>query len=95
MNAINEVRQIQIMGREFKIRSDSDPEYLSEVAAYVDSKIEDISTGQRHVAVQNVVLLAALNMADELFRIREAHEALRENIRAQSRELLTRMAPGR
>ncbi len=59
MNAVNEVRQIKLMGRDFKIRSDSDPEYLSEVAAYVDSKIEDIATGQRHVAVQNVVLLSA------------------------------------
>ncbi len=88
-----QVHEITIMGRTFKIRSDQDPEYLTEVAGYVDDKLEGLTGGKQNMAAQNALLLTVLNVADELFQARADHNSLKESIRTQSRSLLTRMAP--
>ena len=86
-----QVHEIQILGRSFKIRSEQDPEYLSEVAEYIDGKLEGITKGKQNMAAQNALLLTVLNVADELFQARAEHNSLKESIRAQSRSLLSRM----
>ena len=88
---MSELHQITVMGREFRIRSDSSQEHLQRVAEYVDECVRDVADGQRHVALQNVLLLTALHMADELFRLRGREEAMREALRMQSRDLLARL----
>ena len=89
-----QVHEITLMGKSFKIRSDQDPAYLAKVASYVDEKIEGITGGQKNVPPQNALLLTVLNVADELFQARQAHESLRADIRSQSKELLTQMGHG-
>ena len=79
------------MGREFRIRSDDDPARLQALADYVNAKIEALSDGRSNVASQQVLLMATLNLADELFRIKAEHERLTERIRASSRTLLSRL----
>jgi cell division protein ZapA len=86
-----ELHDITMMGRAFRIRSESEQDYLENVAAYVDKKINDMVGDRRHLAGQNVALMVALNMADELFQLREEHDSLRDNIRKQSEVLLQRM----
>ena len=86
-----QVHEIQLLGRSFKIRSEQDPEYLSEVAEYIDEKLEGITKGKQSMAAQNALLLTVLNVADELFQARAEHNSLKESIRAQSRNLLSRM----
>ncbi|MGM0576813.1 MAG: cell division protein ZapA [Myxococcota bacterium] len=88
-----ELHTITLMGREFRIRSEADREHLEEVARYVEETIDTVARGQRHLAVQNILLLAALNLADELFSSRADHEALQDRIRASSHALLERLAP--
>lgn len=87
------LHEITLMGREFRIRSDADRGHLEAVARYVEETIDGVAEGQKHVAVQNILLLAALNLADELFTARADHEALQDRIRAQSRALLDRLRP--
>ncbi len=86
-----QVHEIQLLGRSFKIRSEQDPEYLAEVAGYIDEKLEGITKGKQGMAPQSALLLTVLNVADELFQARAEHDSLKESIRAQSRNLLSRM----
>lgn len=83
--------QIELMGRAFRIRSEDGPQHVAAVASYVNQHIAAVVDGQPQVAVQNALLLASLNMADELFKLRERHDALRDRIRSQSRVLLERL----
>ena len=55
-------------------------------------KIEGISGGTQNMAAQNALLLTVLNVTDELFQARAEHHSLKESIRAQSRNLLSRMS---
>ena len=88
-----QVHEITLMGRSFKIRSDQDSQYLVEVAEYVDGKLEGLTGGNQSMGAQNALLLAVLNVADELFQARAEHNSLKESIRTQSRNLLGRMSP--
>jgi len=83
--------EIMLMGREFRIRSEDDPEHVQALADYVNAKIEELSGGQGNVASQQVLLMTTLNLADELFKIRAEHSRLTERIRTTSRTLLSRI----
>jgi cell division protein ZapA len=61
-----------IQGQRYPIRSTLDPAYIAELAAYVDEKMKAASeSGTSHDTLR-LAVLAALNIADEMFRCREA-----------------------
>lgn len=88
-----DLHEVRLMGREFRIRSAHGREHLDEVATYVDGRIGALTQGRPQNASQQVLLMAAMSMADELLTIRREHDALKERIRAGSRALLDRMSP--
>jgi cell division protein ZapA len=79
MNGKNEV-QIQIFGSGYTIRGDEDLEYIQRVAAYVDQKMREINEKLPVASLAKVAVLASLNLADELFREREARKRLEETV---------------
>lgn len=83
--------EITLMGRELRIRSDDDVAHVRAVAEYVNAKLEALSEGRANVASQHVLLMTALNLADELFKVRAEHDRLTERIRSSSRTLLDRL----
>lgn len=66
------VVSVEIQGARYAIRSDLDEQYIVRLAGYVDAKMQragsEVPTGES----MKVAILAALNIADELFRAREA-----------------------
>lgn len=62
--------EVTIMGQRLQIRSDSDDQYVEEVAAFVDKKVKEVLSKTKSVASAQVAILAAMNIADELFRYR-------------------------
>jgi len=64
--------EVEILGNKYMIRSGAAPEYVRELAAYVERRATEIrgnSTGQDPT---RLLALAALYIADELFRLRDA-----------------------
>lgn len=64
------VIQAKIFGGEYNIKTDSSPEYVLELARYVDSKMREVSQKVSLVSSLKISVLAALNIADELFQLR-------------------------
>jgi cell division protein ZapA len=66
------VVSVEIQGARYAIRSTLDELYIVRLAEYVDAKMQratnEVPTGES----MKVAILAALNIADELFRLREA-----------------------
>jgi cell division protein ZapA len=61
-----------IQGQRYPIRSTLDPAYIAELAAYVDEKMRAAAeSGTAHDTLR-LAVLAALNIADEMFRCRES-----------------------
>jgi len=49
---------------------------MLKVAGYVDGKMQELMQTTKPVAKSNVAMLAALNIADELHRLKDSHEAV-------------------
>ena len=84
--------RIELMGREFRIRSEDEPQHVARAADYVNDQVAEISQAAAQVPPQGVALLAALSIADELLKLRAEHEALRDRLRTRSQALLERMS---
>ena len=61
---------VVIQGQRYPVRSALDPVYVSELAAYVDEKMRLASEANETTDFLRVAVLAALNLADEVFRHR-------------------------
>jgi len=64
--------RVNIFGSEYTIRGEADGEYIQELAHYVDSKLQEVANGTGLNIPLKVSILAAINMADEVFRLRAA-----------------------
>ena len=83
--------QIPLLGKEFRVRSEDEPEHLAEVARYVNAQFETMGASAAQTSNQSALLLASLNMASELFKERARTASLSEKLRARSKALLTRL----
>jgi len=61
---------VMILGREYKIRTNESEEFVHAVAVFVDDMMNRISGKMMSGTTSQVAVLAALNIAEELFRER-------------------------
>ena len=81
------VVHVEIHGAQYPIRSGLDPAYVAELAAYVDQKMRAASRETSAADSLKVAVLAALNIADECFRMRADEQHRRESMTARAGEL--------
>ena len=62
---------VEILGQRYQIRSSLEHEYVTRLAAYVDEKVRAAAEATPSGDSVRFAVLAALNIADELFRCRE------------------------
>ncbi|MCX4245485.1 cell division protein ZapA [Paraliomyxa miuraensis] len=73
--------QVEIAGQRLSIRSDEGPQYVQQLADYVDAQLRQLTQGRRATpSVQRVALLVAIQLADELFRERDLHRRFRARV---------------
>ena len=70
----NEVRRVEICDRIYAVTGAIDEAYLDRLSAYVDGKMREIQKSSRTVDSVKVAVMAALNIADELFQQRDQAE---------------------
>ena len=68
--------KIDIYDQIYNVNADQNEEYLKELAAYVDAKMRDVATATRTVDSVKVAVLAALNIADEMFALRDRQQEI-------------------
>lgn len=83
---------LTISGRELRIRSDEPVAHLEALARYVDDRLAQIA-GPKKVdgADPNLLLITALQLADEVFKLRHQQQELAARLRQSSRSLLGRL----
>jgi cell division protein ZapA len=65
---------VEIYGQIYNLRGDGDSSYLTDLAAFVDRKMREVSDHTATVDSLRVAILAALNIADEHFQLRTTEE---------------------
>jgi cell division protein ZapA len=84
---------VNIGRQQFSLRTDANPSYVKELAAYVDQKLSDARQSGRTITTQSLALLAAMSIADELHQLRASHEALKRKVREKSKRILRSLDP--
>ena len=82
----NQLR-VNIFGAEYVLKSDENQEYVIEIAKYVDQKMREIDRSEAINSNLKVAILAALNIADELFQSKKYRERLLNQLGEESRKL--------
>jgi len=59
---------VTIFGKDYTLKGGADAEYVQEVAAFVDERMSEVARSATVVSTDRVAILAAVNIADELFR---------------------------
>ena len=62
---------IMIMGEEYVLRGNSSPEDMLRVGRYVDRLMKTLSEKNVQMSKHKIAVLAALNLADELLKLKE------------------------
>jgi cell division protein ZapA len=78
---------VEINGQRYPIRSGLDPEYVARLALYVDEKMRAAADSTPTGDSLRLAVLAALNIADELFRCRDANATRDGRLAARTEEL--------
>lgn len=81
------VISVDIHGQRYPIRSTLDEEYVVRLAGYVDEKMRAAAESSPSGDALRLAVLAALNVADELFRCRDASRARTGELAERAGEL--------
>jgi cell division protein ZapA (FtsZ GTPase activity inhibitor) len=87
--------EVTIFGQQIRVRGDADPELTFKLAEYVDQKMREAVPSTMNMAnvlynerLARVAILAALNLAEELFQLRAAKEVEKNLIEEKASALL-------
>src|SRR4051812_13558136 len=96
MEQSSRVVNVDIHGQLYPIRSGLDPAYVAELAAFVDEKIRLASRESPAGDTLKLAVLAALNIADECFRVRDEERRHHDSVthRAEALERMVDLALG-
>ena len=78
---------VEIFGQRYPIRTTLDPDYVTRLASYVDEKMRAAGDSTPSGDSLRLAVLAALNVADELFRCREITRAKDGHLAERTEEL--------
>ena len=83
------VTTVQIFGREYKIKGHADKDYIERMAKYVDSKMKELANNSSLPSSDRLAILAALNIADELFQERTKSKETLSSVDEKADQLIT------
>jgi cell division protein ZapA len=83
--------KVEILGREYSIRSDEGEDRVKRIAGYVDQKLKAVSEGTKTVSTLDVAILVAMDIANEYFEALEGQNELARKIELKSDRLIDRI----
>lgn len=80
--------KISILGQDLSVLSDSEDEEVANVVQFVNNKIEEVMQSKDGLKTLNVAILAALNISEELLKLKGTNRELCENMETRAEKLI-------
>lgn len=80
--------KISILGKEYSIKSDLEKHHLSQIGEHLNQKVEQVLKTTKTVATLNVLVLAAMDIANDYFKVRNLNEELTGMVEDKSGNLI-------
>ena len=78
---------VEIFGQTYPVRAGTEPGYVEQLARLVDEHMKEVARSTSTVDSMRIAVLAALNLADELLRGREARTDVAHDLEDRARRL--------
>lgn len=72
--------EVYILGQKYTIKGDAAAEYIQQLAGYVTGKIKEVSEHSPNITPLKASILAAINIADELHKLKAEQEDVAKKI---------------
>jgi len=79
--------EVYILGQKYTIKGDAPEEYIRELASFVDKKLKEVYNASPNITPVKASILAALDIADELFKIKNQQEEMTKHIEEKTETL--------
>ena len=79
--------EVYILGQKYTIKGDEPEEYIREIASFVDKKLKEVYNAAPNITPVKASILAALDIADELFKMRIRQEEETKNVEEKAATL--------
>lgn len=86
--------KVNIFGNTYNIQGEASPEYINKLAKYVDYKMNEVSQSLHSGNMVHAAILAALNIADEYFQLKELDSNVDERILKKTDALISMLEEG-
>lgn len=92
---MGEIRKtlVRIGGRDYMMRGFESEEYIHKVAIFVDKKMAEISKCQPSLSTSMTMVLTAINLADEVIKLKAQTETLEQQITDMKSVISKTVAP--
>lgn len=82
---------VNIMGVDYPIKGDYDPEYIQKIASDLDARLKDVSSQLLSKSLEKAAVMAALNLEDELFTLEKERELLVSEIESKVNRIIEKI----
>ncbi len=79
--------EVYILGQKYTIKGDASEEYMQRLAGYVNAKIKEVYNSSPSITPVKASILAALNIADELHKLKTEQEDIAKHIEEKANTL--------
>ena len=83
---------INVLGKEYSIKSDVEEDSLNEIAGYLNGKVDEIIKTTKTVSTHNVLILVAMSIENYYFDVKDRNESLVAMVESKSEHLASRIA---
>lgn len=73
--------EVKILGKTFQVKSQYDEEFTSQTADLVNTKMKELIGKSKSFSTETVAILAAMNIAGDYLRLKNAEEVRKEKIK--------------
>jgi cell division protein ZapA (FtsZ GTPase activity inhibitor) len=79
---------INILGQDLSVLSDADDEHVANVIRLLNEKIAEVLKSANNLKAIDVAILAALNVSEDLLKLRRVNEELCDQLESRSEKLI-------
>jgi cell division protein ZapA len=79
---------ITILGQELSVASDSEDEQVAEVVQFLSKKVDEVLHSGNGLKTLNVAILAALNISEELIKLKGVNRELCDQLENRAEKLI-------
>ncbi|MFQ5587391.1 MAG: cell division protein ZapA [Nitrospiria bacterium] len=79
---------IEILGRQYDLKGQSDQDYVEKLASFVDGKMREMSSHSPGSPYSKLAILSAINIAHELFQLQQQQQEMNATVDNATRAMV-------